>query len=244
MPYRVYVAASNQKHNVGVGQYGTEQDRMHQLADRVKFWLETQKGKFTVFRNIPGWSLQQTVGSCNNLACDIFLDNHTNAGKEEQVAGDGGAEGTELFYYHQGGTNSKSYKLASTLYKHIAPVSPGIDRGVLPDNRYIPGGLYVIQKTKPPAALIEHFFHTNHAEVKDALLNMDKYAKAEAKAICEYFNLAWQESLTPEQSVESLVDSMVKKGVVTNKEYWVNVLLGKTTVNPEWLQVAFKRALQ
>lgn len=216
MPYRVFISASNQSYNIGVGQYGTEQDRMHQLSDRVKFWLETQKGKFVVFRNMPGWSLQRTVDYCNALACDIFVENHTNAHDEEQIAGDGGAEGTEVFYYHQGGINSKSYKLASTLYKHIAPLSPGIDRGILPDNAYKPN-LYVIQKTRPPAALVEHFFHTNYAEVRDALLNLDKYAKAEAMAICEYFGERWQETLTLEQSITEFINSMIKKGAIVLK---------------------------
>lgn len=244
MPYRVLISASNQKYNIGVGQYGTEQDRMHQLSDRVKFWLSTQKDKFVVFRNLPGWSLQQTANYCNNLACDIFVENHTNAGDEEQIAGDGGAEGTEVFYYHQGGNNSKSYKLASVLYEHIAPLSPGIDRGVLPDNKYNGKGLYVIQRTKPPAALIEHFFHTNHAEVKDALADLDKYAKAEAKAICAYFEEKWEETLIKEQTVESLVNDMLAKGLVTNKQYWIDILLGKVVVNPEYLQIAFRRAIQ
>lgn len=239
--HRVYISASTQKENVGVGAYGTEQDRMMLLADRVKYWLETQKGKFTVFRNKPNWTLAQTVNDCNNLACELFIDNHSNAGAIDKTAGDGGAEGTEVFYYHQGGTTSNSYKIASTLYKYIAPLSPGKDRGILPDNAYV-GSLYVIQQTNPAASLIEHIFHTNTVEVADMIANVDKYAKAEAKAICEYFGETWVEVLTPEQTVALLVKEMIKDGIVTDEAYWNDVLNGKSAPKAEYLQIAFGKA--
>lgn len=191
--HRVYMSASMQLHNIGVASYGTEQDRMHLLADRVKYWLGTQKGRFVVFRNSKGWTLAQTVKDCNNLACELFVENHSNAGRIEQTAGDGGAEGTEVFYYHQGGTKSPSYRLASLLYKYIAAVSPGKDRGVIPDSSYSGGSLYVIQQTNPPACLIENMFHTNYAEVNDMIANMDKYARAQAMAISEFCGEVWIE---------------------------------------------------
>lgn len=191
--HRVYISASTQAHNLGVGQYGVEQDRQMQFSDRVKYWLQTQKGKFVVFRNQPGWSLAKTIKDCNNLACELFVENHSNAGKVDKKAGDGGAEGTEVFYYHQGGTKSNSYRLASILYKYLAPASPGIDRGLKPDSSYSGGSLYVIQRTNPPAALVETMFHTNYEEVADFIAHMDKYAKAEAQAICEYCGEKWVE---------------------------------------------------
>ena len=116
MVHRVYIAASTQKENVGVNGYGTEQDRMMELSDRVAYWLKTQGGRFDVFRNQPNYSLSQTVNDCNSLACDIFIDNHTNAGPSA-------AAGTEVFYNHKLGPDSKGYKLASLIYKHMALLS-------------------------------------------------------------------------------------------------------------------------
>lgn len=213
MAYRVYISASTQKENVGVGSYGTEQDRMMQLADRVKYWLKTQ-GKFEVFRNQPGYTLSQTVNDCNNLACELFIDNHTNAGPAS-------VGGTEVFYNHKTGTTSKGYKIADLLYKYIALLSPGKDRGVLPDNRYV-GSLFVIQKTTPPAALIEHIFHTNLTEVNDFLHRLDEYAKAEAKAVCEYFNEKWIEpqTVTPLPPIANLVQEL-SKTIVIDKAKWI-----------------------
>lgn len=194
MAHRVYINASTQDKNVGVGIYGTEQDRMQFLADRIKYWLDTQKGQFNVLRNEPGWSLAQIVSHCNHMACELFIDNHSNAGTPEHTAGDGGAEGTEVYYYGQGGTTSNSYKFANILYKHIAPLSLGKDKGVLPDTNLYESGLYVIQYTDPPAVLIEHIFHTNYAEVDDFLKHVDDFAKGEAIAVCEFFRIQWVET--------------------------------------------------
>jgi N-acetylmuramoyl-L-alanine amidase len=239
----VYISGSTQSNNIGVGQYGTEQDRMQYLADRVKYWLETQKGKFTVFRNRPNWTLSQTVNDCNNLSCELFVDNHTNAGMIDKTVGDGGAEGTEVFYYHQSGTTSNSYKIASLLYKRISSLSPGKDRGVKPDNAYY-NGMYVIQNTKPTAALVEHVFHTNIVEAADIISNTDKYAKEEAKAICEYFSEQWIEPMSAQpQSIEALVNEMVEDGIITGKEYWMAVFNGEKIPDKEFLQIAFRRAV-
>ena len=244
--HRVYISASTQKQNIGVGQYGTEQDRMQALADRIMYWLKTQKGRFTVFRNQPGWTLQQTTDDCNSLACDLFIDNHTNAGATEKVAGDGGAEGTEVYYNGKIGRIGNGYNMAYILYKYISPLSLGKDRGVLPDTNLYTSGLHVIQHTKPPAILIEHFFHTNYAEVEDYLKRIDEFAKAEAKAVVEYFNEKWEEpQATLIEGITSLVSQMMNKGLITGPtEYWVDVLKGKIPAKPEFLQIVFNNAVK
>ncbi len=208
MAHRVYISASTQKANIGVGQYGTEQDRMQFLADRIKYWLETQRGQFIVFRNEPGWTLKQTVDHCNSLACEMFLDNHTNAGPKEKEAGDGGAEGTSIFYSGRMGVGSNSYKLASAIYKQVAPLSPGKDRGVDPDTSLYDSGLYVIRNTKPPATLIEHFFHTNYGEVEYYLKHVDDFAKATAKGICDFFDVIWLEACISSGGIHVIVNGV------------------------------------
>lgn len=246
MAHRVYISASTQMHNVGVLDYGTEQDRMMILADRVKYWLETQKGKFAVFRNQKGWTIQQTVKDCNSLSCAIFVDNHTNASKIEEIAGDGGAEGTETFYCGASGVGSESHRLATLLQKYVAPLSIGKERpnNVRPDNQANAGGIYVVTHTDPPAALIEHIFHTNKQEVVDFLKRMDEFAKAEAKGICEFFNETWVETLKPGDSVLALVDKLFERGAITDKSYWLNGLLGKSQLNPEYVQLVLTRLIK
>jgi len=233
MKHRVYIAASTQKENVGVGQYGNEQDRMQFLANRIVYWLSTQTGKFTTFRNQPGWSLQQTINDCNKLACQIFIDNHTNAGPS-------GADGTEV-YYHRTGTGGGK-KLAECLFTQIGPLSPGSDRGVLSDLTLYTNGLAVLRQTTPPAALIEHIYHSNIKEVQHYLNNIEAYAKATAIGICNYFGEKWIEpSSDSRTSVFSLVDEMFRDGLITDKGYWYKVLQGEIPPKPEYLQILFGR---
>jgi N-acetylmuramoyl-L-alanine amidase len=189
MLYRVYISASTQAANIGVGSYGSEQDRMQFMADRVKYWLETQ-GKFTVIRNEAGWTLKQTVEHCNNMACKLLIDNHTNAGSIK-------ASGAEVYYHGKAGITSNSYKLAKLLYDLTVPVNPAPDRGLHPDTYLYKSGLYMIRQTDPPATLIEHMYHTNYSDVNFYLKHVDDYARAEAKAVCSFLGVSWQEPAVP-----------------------------------------------
>lgn len=228
---KVYIAASTQKYNVGVGQYGTEQDRMMQLADRIKYWLDTQNGQFEVLRNQPDWSLFQTVQHCNDSNCGIFVDNHTNAGPYDR-------DGTEV-YYHNNSFLGRA--LATKVFNNVAPLSPGMDGGVLSDKVLYKSGLYVLRETIPPAILIEHIYHTNFVEVEHFLTYSDIYARATAIGICQYCNIQWEE---PKSDLEVLVDTMYDLQWITNKEHWLSVLRGDQPVNLEYLLIVLNRAVK
>jgi hypothetical protein len=228
--YKVYISASTQKENVGVSNYGNEQDRMMFLSDRIKYFLELQD--FTVFRNQPNWTLMQTIDDSNSKYCDLFIDNHTNADKPN-------SQGTEVFY-HGNSVNGK--RIATKVYEQIAPLSPGIDRGVKSDSLLYTNGLAVLRETNPPACLVEHIFHTNETEVKHFINNIDLYAIAEAKAICNYFNIKWTE---PKSETRLLVEAMYNKGLITitNVQHWVDALDNKTPINLNFLKIVFKNTI-
>ena len=230
--HRVYISASTQRENIGLATYGNEQERMMALSDRVKYWLLTQTGQFDVFRNEVDWTLEKTIQDCNNLACEIFVDNHSNAGSL-------GAAGSEA-YFHAGSVNGE--RLANALYKRIAPVSPGKDRGVMKDTVLYSNGLYVLRETYCPATLMEHFFHSNIVEVKDFLVHSDIYAYEEARAICDYFDTKWIPPTVP--VVQNVVDSMFTRGWITDKQHWTNVLNGVIPCNKDFLTVVLQRALK
>jgi len=231
--WRVYIAASTQRSNVGIGQYGTEQDRMHFLADRIAFFLKQQRGTFEVFRNSKDWSLEQTVKDCNSVACQLFIDNHTNAGQPY-------ADGTEV-YYHNGSTNGK--RLADNLFAEIAPLSPGTDQGVLSDSVLYQTGLYVLKNTHPPAALIEHIYHTNAVEVDHFLANVDAYAKATCRGICKYFDVKFIEPAPDKDEIALLLQRLEASGATTSISYWNRVLRGLEPVNPKYLQMLIANLL-
>jgi N-acetylmuramoyl-L-alanine amidase len=170
--FRVYLSPSNQEHNVGVGGYN-EEVSMHQLAERVKYYLKVQK-TFEVFLSRPEYTFEQVAIDSNSIVVDIHVCLHSDATGTSAPGG-----GTTAFSYGQSG---KGHGLAELLYKYVAPLSPSPDRGVIARP-----GLYELRHTKAPAALIENFFHTNAEEVAHFNANIDAYAQAIAKAICEYF---------------------------------------------------------
>jgi len=227
MPYKVYVSASTQNNNIGVGNYRTEQDEMMILADRVKCFLDLQK-QFEVYRNKKGWTTEQTVKDCKSKKCDLFVDNHTNAGSPK-------AEGTETFYHKDGSNGSK--KFSDILYAEVAPLSPGSDRGSRSDLELYKNGLYVLRNVDCPGSLIEHIFHTNLEEVNHLLSNMDKYAIAEAQAICKYFSVKFDYNAV-------LIKILEDSGVLNSSELWTNVFNGKVKANKLYSEILLMNILK
>ena len=192
----VYIAASTQDKNLGLGDYGNEQDRMHQLADKVKYYIENGGHPFKVFRNEKNWTLKQTCDHCVSSGAVLFIDNHTNAGSPT-------AQGPEVFYHGERGEKSTSFEMASILYENIMAIYPLKGRGVKPDTSLYKNGLSVIRNTVAAACLIEHVFHTNAFDVAQEnfvpaffLNNINLFAKAEAQAVYMYFGLVWTDPET------------------------------------------------
>lgn len=168
---KVYISPSTQENNIGVGNYGTEERRMNQIADKVVPLL--QYNGFTVYRNSPSMSLQQVVADSNRRNVDAHIAIHSNAG---------GGRGTEVFY-----TSDRGKPLASSLYKYAEPLTPTKDRGIKHTDR-----LYELNRTKAAAALIEVAFHDNRDDAEFILNNMDAIAEAIARGICDYFNVGFK----------------------------------------------------
>lgn len=181
--FKVYISSSMQEHNEGVNGYGNEENNMFSLADKVKTLLESNI-HFKVFRNQKEWSLHRLVQDVNFNKPHLFIDNHSNSGSPN-------AEGSEVFYYGDGGVKSNSYKIASLLYNEIKEVYCNKDRGLKRDDSLYDSGLYVIRNTICPSCLAEHFFHSNIKSVEHWKHNIDKYAYAEYVAICKYFNIEY-----------------------------------------------------
>ena len=61
----VYLSPSLQEWNLGYGNYGTEEERMNQIADIVAY--ELQRHGLSVARNRPEMSLAEVVAESNSL---------------------------------------------------------------------------------------------------------------------------------------------------------------------------------
>lgn len=172
----IYLDASNQINNHGVGSYGNEGVRMNQLADKLHYYLILGNGNLTVYRNNINMSLSQTVNHANSVHPDIYFALHTNAG---------GGKGTEIYYYP---TSSDGKKFATIMYDKISKITISSDRGIKTNTSF-----YVIRNTTAPAILIETMFHDNLTDVNDYLGKVDLIAKEMAKGIYDYFGMTYND---------------------------------------------------
>lgn len=174
----VYISPSTQEANIGVGQYGTEEKRMNEIADILVPLLKANG--LTVYRNRPEMTLQQVVKDSNAKNVDAHVAIHSNAG---------GGEGTEIWVYKLG---YNAERLAKCIYDELAPLSPGKDRGVKENPDF-----YETRKTKAPAVIVEVGFHDNPADATWIASNQKAIARAIAKGICKYFGREYKEPSEP-----------------------------------------------
>ena len=177
---RIYVSPSSQESNAGVGPFKTEEIEMNRIAD-VLVPLLNKDGRFEVKRNTPDMDVYQMANDSNNFQADIHVAIHSNAG---------GSEGTEVYAYSSG---SNSERLAKSLYVHVAPLSPGTDRGV----KYNPRLVEVGNSVHATSALIEVGFHDNLADATWIAYNSEMIATALYKGICDYFGYGYPTTPVP-----------------------------------------------
>lgn len=166
----VYLSPSLQEHNVGAGDYGTEEKRMNEIADVVQHVLNGH-GVIT-YRNRPEWNLYKTVRDSNMKNPHLHFAIHSNAG---------GGRGCEVFAYKKGDEGEKA---ARAVYEEIEPMTPSKDRGV----KFNPH-LYELKGTKAPAVLIEIAFHDNPQDADWIINNIEPIGRAIAGGILKYFKM-------------------------------------------------------
>ncbi|MBC7343385.1 MAG: N-acetylmuramoyl-L-alanine amidase [Clostridia bacterium] len=190
----VYLSPSIQQANLGVGDYGNEEYRMNIIADFMVPRLQAHG--LTVFRNRPSMTLAQVIADSNQKRADIHLAIHSNAASSPQ------AQGTEVWYFPG---SARGKKLADALYREIAPLSPGRDRGIKGSS-----SLAELRKTRAPAAIVELGFHTNPEDAKWIMEQPQAIAEALVRGLVSYFGLPYlapsashpQPPQTPEPSPE------------------------------------------
>ena len=164
---KIYISPSQQPHNVGYGNYGTEQDRMFQLGLELKETLERCGN--TVYIAKKGITYQAATKESNDLKCDLHLVLHSNAAT-------GKARGTLSMYYSDNGK-----KLASALYNNLSAFTPTSDRGC-----YENKNLYELSNTEGVAAYMEIAFHDNKEDATMIMDNMEIISDLIAKGVCKY----------------------------------------------------------
>lgn len=225
----IYLSPSTQEKNIGVGNYGTEEKRMNQVADVTERVLR-QHG-LVVYRNKPEMTLAQVVTDSNSKKPDIHFAIHSNAGS-------GNNRGCEVYCHKFGGSGEK---LARAVYSEIEPNTPSSDRGVKEGcNHYGKGKpLYELAYTTAPAALIEIAYHDNKDDAVWIINNIEVIGTVIAKGILKYFDIPFQKE---NSSLENDINILNKLGIISSPDYWIkNAVKGKT-VNGEYVATLIKKA--
>lgn len=228
MTKSVYLSPSTQEKNIGVGNYGTEEMRMNQVADVTERLLKQHGLK--VYRNKPEMTLAQVVDDSNSRKPDIHFAIHSNAGS-------GNNRGCEIYCHRFGG---KGEKLARNVYSEIEPITPSSDKGVKEGCNHFGQGkpLYELAKTVSPAALIEIAFHDNKDDAEWIIYNIEEIGTAIAKGILKYFDIEF--SLVNDELIQA-VKVLKEKGIITDSDYWVKTSVPGGVIRGEYAAILIKR---
>ncbi|MDD3303293.1 MAG: N-acetylmuramoyl-L-alanine amidase [Clostridia bacterium] len=170
----IYLSPSLQEWNIGANDYGTEEQRMNQVADVVE--RELRNRGFMVYRNKPEQTLKEVVDESNMLRPSIHVAIHSNAS-----GGEATARGPEIYTNRP---DTSGDRLALDIYDEIEKIYPDKEasRGVIYTN-----SLYEVKNTLAPSALLEVAFHDNPEDAKWIIDNIENIGRAIAKGIENYF---------------------------------------------------------
>ena len=164
-----YLSPSNQGANVGIGDYGTEQEQMYLLVDAIIPHLDRAGVSFVLAERDA--SLASRVAESNAVGAGFHLCLHSNAG------GNGKAWGPVALYYSDAG---KAF--GEKLIDSLLTLGQANNRSY---NLKQEKGLYELRNTAAPACLLEVDFHDSSVGVEFLTKRRAEIAEAIAKVIIE-----------------------------------------------------------
>lgn len=180
-----YLSPSNQDENVGIGNYGTEYDRMRMLTNAVLPHLDRCGIRYRVARKEQ--NLASRKAEADSLDAYYYLALHSNAG------GGGSAYGPIAFYFSAG------KELAEELITQLRLTGQKSNRA-----SSVQGGsaLYEVKMPLAKCCLLEVDFHDSREGVEFLIGRQEDAAEAIAKAIVKIDGAVWipAEERTGEQA--------------------------------------------
>lgn len=169
---KVFESPSFQDHNIGWGNYGSEEYECNRIMDAVHPILVA--AGFQTARNDPYEDLYGVIAQSNAYCgkTDIHLSVHTNACESHQ------ARGCTVFYYTG---SAGGLKLANAIYNRLSPLTPTEDRKVNANNAYLE-----LKNTDAIAVIVEVAFHDNPADAQWIMDNIQAIGQAIAGGVCDY----------------------------------------------------------
>jgi len=170
----IFISPSLQHNNRGIGDYGTEAQRMRYIGERVRELL-LQRGLTEPIISDPTGSLMEAIQLSNAVNADVHVAIHSNAG---------GGRGTEVFY-PSGKVQGK--KLATALYERVSPLFPDSNRAtpIKPNFTYKELKEVYAEAT----ALIEVGFHDSPQDARIIIDKAELIAQRICDGICDYLGV-------------------------------------------------------
>lgn len=199
---KIYISPSVQEKNIGVENYGTEEQRMNQIADVVMRVLALHKN-IELKRNTVDMDWTGIRDGSNNWHADYHIAIHSNAG---------GGQGTEVYHYVDG-TENNSLKLARRVYNKVAPLTPGVDRGLKSGMN-----LFEVNDTIVAASmLIEIGFHDNYADEEYIVGHIEALGVAIAQGLLDHLSVDRNIDVGLIQNVVETIPQVVEKIVYVDR---------------------------
>lgn len=177
------------------GRATNEQEQMRRCADLLEQALV--RCGFAV-KNMQYGNMYDRVADGNAWGADLYIALHTNGF-------DGTVAGTRVHCY----PSEKSRKIGKLIQDRIAPLSPSKS-----DKMVESTGLYELKATKMAAVLPEFGFHDNREEAQWLIDNMETIAAETAKAVCDFFGVAYAAEAEKTPAVTFEVRQVVEGQVV------------------------------
>lgn len=171
---RIYLSPSVQENNRGVGNYGTEEQRMNEIADVVQREL-SNRNNIELKRNNKNMNSVQITNDSNGWRADYHCAFHSNAG---------GGKGCEVYHFVDG-TDNLSVKIARRVYNNVVKISPNPGRG-------LKSGMNLFEvnnNIKAVSFLIEIGFHDNPVDANFIVNEKEKIGIAIANGILEHLRI-------------------------------------------------------
>jgi N-acetylmuramoyl-L-alanine amidase len=139
--------------------------------------------------------LKTRTDTANNAKADFYISIHANA-----LNGQWGEQNGVSTYFYPG--SEKGYTAAVIIHRHLTKGTPQKDRGVKSEN------FHILREAKMPSVLVECAFMDNLKEAQ--LLLTDAYRRECAdeicQGICEYFGVAYVQSVAIGMTVQDAVE--------------------------------------
>lgn len=175
----IWLSPSNQIRNIGFGDYGSEKERMNQVADVIEPILKAQG--VVVWRNDPEKGLREYVAEANERNVDLYFAIHSNAANKK-------ARGTETFCFKFGGEGERFAQRVSDAIVELYDGPVRGKNGVKESHSHFGPGkpLYETANPNAPAILTEIAFHDNETDATWIMNNIEPIGQALARAVLEH----------------------------------------------------------